>query len=712
MSNLETIDLSINISYPILFLFIILGILYTFYIYRYTIPATTKLLKSILIFLRATAVSLIIILIFEPTLLIKYSNSIEPVNLVFVDNSYSIVSRDSADREKSVSEFIDNFSQQVDGNNFYYTFSSTIDTIANLNDLKIDFNGSKTNFQQLVDFINSSEQNIASATIISDGIINDGSSSPSNFDRIGVSIYTVSIGDTTLRTDLSIKKVVYNDLIYSNSPTEFQIVLFNKYLSDENVILYLYEDSKLIEQKQVKLDPSGFNNVSLTYTPKFPGEKSLRVAVSQLENEETYDNNKFPFVINVLNNKIKLLLISGAPSSDYTIIKKILSENKNISVDEIVQTTKNKFLPDNRFDEKIDSADVFIMIDFPTQYLPQPLISSLTKTIKNKKKSFFFILSQSVDQNKLMSLDIDLPFKIRNNAKGFREIVPSVNSIMDPLISTSTENITLWNDLPPIFQTESDIIAKQGSIVLVNSKVKNAETDIPLVITKSIGESRSIALNGFGIWKWKIQSDKRSEYLLESLINNSIKWLYADKHDQRIFVSPIKKVFTQNDEIEFRASIYDETLTPRNDANIKVNVSNQSENYDFVLKNVGNGIYEAKLNTKEVGEFRYKSIIELDNSNSPGPIGKFIVSDINIENINYVLNKNYLKLITNNTSGKSFEISDYRELFNTLNFNQKVKVQTKSISTEYNIWASEWMLGLIVLLFSIEWFLRKQKGLL
>jgi len=474
----------------------------------------------------------------------------------------------------------------------------------------------------------------------------------------------------------------------------------------------LYEDSKLIEQKQVKLDPSGFNNVSLTYTPKFPGEKSLRVAVSQLENEETYDNNKFPFVINVLNNKIKLLLISGAPSSDYTIIKKILSENKNISVDEIVQTTKNKFLPDNRFDEKIDSADVFIMIDFPTQYLPQPLISSLTKTIKNKKKSFFFILSQSVDQNKLMSLDIDLPFKIRNNAKGFREIVPSVNSIMDPLISTSTENITLWNDLPPIFQTESDIIAKQGSIVLVNSKVKNAETDIPLVITKSIGESRSIALNGFGIWKWKIQSDKRSEYLLESLINNSIKWLYADKHDQRIFVSPIKKVFTQNDEIEFRASIYDETLTPRNDANIKVNVSNQSENYDFVLKNVGNGIYEAKLNTKEVGEFRYKSIIELDNSNSPGPIGKFIVSDINIENINYVLNKNYLKLITNNTSGKSFEISDYRELFNTLNFNQKVKVQTESISTEYNIWASEWMLGLIVLLFSIEWFLRKQKGLL
>ncbi|MCK5457638.1 MAG: hypothetical protein KAI45_10975, partial [Melioribacteraceae bacterium] len=94
MTNLDTIDISINVSYPLLFLLIIVGIAYTYYIYRYTIPVTSIFLKSVLIFLRVTAISLIVFLIFEPTLIVKYNQSIDPINLVFVDNSNSIVNRD------------------------------------------------------------------------------------------------------------------------------------------------------------------------------------------------------------------------------------------------------------------------------------------------------------------------------------------------------------------------------------------------------------------------------------------------------------------------------------------------------------------------------------------------------------------------------------------------------------------------------------------
>ena len=145
--------------------------------------------------------------------------------------------------------------------------------------------------------------------------------------------------------------------------------------------------------------------------------------------------------------------------------------------------------------------------------------------------------------------------------------------------------------------------------------------------------------------------------LLESFLNNSIKWLHADKQKQRIFVSPIKKVFTQTEKIEFRASIYDETLSSRNDANIIITASNGKESYDFELTNVGNGIYEGDLNISEAGNYTYKSKIELDDTFIDGTTGKFIISDIKIEYKDYVLNKKYLKFISNTTSGKSFEIS-------------------------------------------------------
>ncbi|VAX26381.1 hypothetical protein MNBD_IGNAVI01-1919 [hydrothermal vent metagenome] len=712
MTNLDTIDLSVNVSYPFLFLFIILGVFYTLYIYRYTIPATTKLFKTILIVIRTITISLIIFLIFEPTLLLKYTNTIEPTNLVFVDNSHSIVHRDSSDRVNLIGKFLKDFSKNVKGEKLYYSFSSSIDTVLNPNESKLQFNGNRTNFEQIGKFISKSKLNLASATILSDGIINDGSSSPSDFERIGIPIYTVAIGDTTVKSDLKIKKVIYNDFIYADTPTEIRTVLVNQNLSDKNVTVFLYEDAKLIDQQNVKLSSSGLNNVSFTYTSKLPGEKNLLIAVSKLKNEETYDNNKYNFVVNILNDKIRLLIIAGAPSYDLTIIKKIFNNNDNLKVSEIIQITKDKFLPNNDFKPKIDSSDIILMLDFPTQYSSLNLISDVTDAVMNKREPYFFILSQSVDQRKLRSFSIDLPFKLQAYANAFREVRPEVNSLTDPLITSSQSGITLWNELPPIFQSETDISTIPGSKVLVRSKIKNVETDIPLIITNNIGGNRKIVLNGFGIWKWELQGNKRSSLILESFLNNSIKWLYAYKQNKRFFVSPVKKVFARNDDIEFRASIYDETLTPRNDANITVTASNGNKNFNFELESVGNGIYEGKLNISIAGNFNYKSKIELDNSIENGPNGKFVISDVNIENINYVLNKNYLKLISNITSGKSFVISDYKNIFSDLNFNYNTKVVTESISKEYNIWNNEWVLALIIVLFSIEWFLRKQKGLL
>ncbi|NOX64922.1 MAG: hypothetical protein GXO85_03780 [Chlorobi bacterium] len=693
MTNLDTIDLSVNISYPLLFLFIILGVLYTLYIYRYTIPATTKLFKIILIIIRAVAISLIILLIFEPTLFLRYTKTIEPTNLVFVDNSHSIVHRDSSDRVNLIGKFLKDFSENVKGEKLYYSFSSSIDTILNPDESKLQFNGDMTNFEQIGKFINKSKLNLASATILSDGIINDGSSSASDFERIGVPIYTVAIGDTTAKADLKIKKVIYNDFIYANTPTEIRTVLVNQNLTDKNVTVFLYEDSKLIDQQNVKLSSSGLNNVSFTYTSKLPGEKNLLVAVSKLNNEETYDNNKYHFVVNILNDKIKLLIIAGAPSYDLTIIKKIFNDNDNLKVSEIIQITRDKFLPNNNFKAKIDSSDILIMLDFPTRYSPPELIANITKAVKNKRKPYFFILSQSVAQRELNSFSIDLPFKLQAYANAFREVRPAVYSITDPLIASNQSDITLWNELPPIFQSETEISTVPGSQILVNSKIKNVETDIPLIITNNIGGNRRIVLNGFGIWKWKLHGNKRSSLLLESFLNNSIKWLYAYKQNKRFFVSPVKKVFARNDDIEFRASIYDETLTPRNDASITVTASNGNKNFNLELESIGNGVYEGKLNISVAGNFNYKSKIELDNIIENGPDGKFVISDVNIENINYVLNKNYLKLISNITSGKSFVISDYKNIFSDLNFNYSTKVVTESISKEYNVWNNKWVLA-------------------
>jgi hypothetical protein len=36
----------------------------------------------------------------------------------------------------------------------------------------------------------------------------------------------------------------------------------------------------------------------------------------------------------------------------------------------------------------------------------------------------------------------------------------------------------------------------------------------------------------------------------------------------------------------------------------------------------------------------------------------------------------------------------------------------KIIESQFKLWSNEWMLAIVVLLFSLEWFLRKQSGML
>jgi len=54
----------------------------------------------------------------------------------------------------------------------------------------------------------------------------------------------------------------------------------------------------------------------------------LSVQLSTLKDEFTAANNKQISYVNVLSNKIKVLLLASSPSSDLTFIKKSLSKEK------------------------------------------------------------------------------------------------------------------------------------------------------------------------------------------------------------------------------------------------------------------------------------------------------------------------------------------------------------------------------------------------
>ncbi len=703
----ENINFTISINYFILTILVFIAVGYAYYIYRHTIPKTSNFIKFILILLRSSALILIIAILFEPVITLNYIQTNKPTNLLLIDNSSSIVQKDSTNRSNKIHGFISDYIANTTGSIKIATFGKEVNPIDFSDEVILKFNESVTNFENLIPFIKKLKENIATISIISDGIITEGSNSTSEIEKLNIPFFTIAVGDTTKPSDIAVNKVQFNKLIYLNSKTEINGIISNNNFSNRKVTVSLSTKYGIIEQKQIKLNKSGINNISFTYEPKKNGKHSLQLTVSRLENEETYVNNKYPFMIDVLNDKTNVLVIAGAPSADLSVIIKSLSVSNKIKLNKIIQLNGTIFLDKTNFGNKIDSADIILMIDFPTFKTPNKLLNAISSRIILKKTPYFLFLSELTNYNRLSAFKNLLPFKTKTFSQGNLLIQPEIVSEGNGIFS----DLSLWNNLAPIKVNSYKIGVKSSASLLAIGKTRNSQIDIPILFTSKIAPSRSIVFNGYNFWKWRVQSDEYLINTFDTFLSNSIKWL-STKKEKRIFVKPIKDIFTTNETVEFTGNVYDETLTPISNASVVVKIKSEKFIKSIKLQSTKNGLYSGRIDISSPGIYNYTATISSKNEKLQIVKGKFLISDVEIESINFVLNSNYLTFISNITSGKSFIIDDYSDLFSRIKQFSHIQTNDEIISIKFDVWRNKWILILTIMLFAIEWIIRKQKGML
>jgi hypothetical protein len=80
--------------------------------------------------------------------------------------------------------------------------------------------------------------------------------------------------------------------------------------------------------------------------------------------------------------------------------------------------------------------------------------------------------------------------------------------------------------------------------------------------------------------------------------------------------------------------------------------------------------------------------------------------------INPGMDKDFLSLLSRQTGGKFFYGKNFNQLFNLLEENNRRHSKEKVSLSEITLWSNEWMLISIIVLFAVEWFLRKRSGML
>ena len=716
MFNFENIHLSLSFS-PLFFFaaLLVLGA-YTIYVYRYTIPAVSRSKKIFLVTLRTLALLLLLFVIFEPILTLTKKIVLEPVNLIFVDNSRSMQIKDGTHREESIENFLKEAnSNDLFSNSKLYSFGNAVNPVSVDSLAKINFSEGSTNFSKIFNDVKKDKSNVSSVIIISDGVITDGTNPLYTAEKLNIPVFTVGVGDTTRHKDIELKNVLYNEYIYAQTPTTIQGTILNNGFGNQNANVSFYENDLLVEQKTIQLSSDGVQNINFIYTPKTGGEKKLTMEISNLKGEFTAANNKKIFYINVLSNKINVLLVSGAPSPDLSFIKNTLTEDKNLSVNSITQIAQNNFLEKNNRKELIDSSQIIFLIGFPTNQSPNELIDEVSDAIKNKSRPFFITLSGNTDFSKLKQIQSELPFVTTNQTSGFTEVQPNISASEtdNPLIQNNAQNpIEAWNNLPPVYQPRANYKAKPEDEIISTVKINNVPINTPLIVSRILGSKRSIAVLAQDIWKWKLQTADDNLNLFDNFILNSVKWLNTSSKQKQVTIKTSKKNYSSGENIDFTGQVYDETFNPVSDAEVKLKVNGEKENYDLTLSAVGNGLYEGSLRINKSGNYTYSGEAVQNGKILGTDAGKFNMGEVDIEMINPQMNYSFLNSLANETGGKFFNTSNYSQLFSVINNLNKKASKEKMIVSEIKLWSNEWLMAIAILLFALEWFFRKRAGML
>ncbi|MBD3289745.1 hypothetical protein GF337_13140 [candidate division KSB1 bacterium] len=703
-------------------------IAYTFFMYRRTNPPVSGTLRKFLVFMRGLVFLIIIFILFEPLLSLTWTNVRKPIIAVLTDTSASMDLTDAkGKRSEQARSLLQKSFLNKNGNDRiteFYKFSDDLSPLDSPAD-SLQFTADGTDISAALQQLNErmDEKYLAGVVLVTDGIFNIGENPARYAEDMDVPIYPVGIGDPQEQKDIVISRVLTNQVTYANNRVPVDITVKATGFKDRKVPLQLLKDGKVLDTQYIELtDDALETKARMHYVPVTPGNQKYSLQIPMLAGELTARNNTKNFYTKVLKDKMKILVISGSPSYDLAFAKRNLKSDENVETTYFTLKNRNAFY-EGQFPSNADQLkiyDAIILIDFPRRNFPAYVINQVADYMKEGNKSLMVIGSQELHYPALEPLSGYLPIQLRvfpiNEQLVSFQLTP--NGLQHPLMRLSEneiENQTLWRDLPPIYYTFRRVDPVSGSETLLEvdkqrTLIRGAAESLPLIVARKMNQQKSLFLTGYGIWRWDflmtgIGNESKS---FSKFLSNCVRWLVTREDSKLVRIHPDKEIYRSGEKVTFTAEVYYEDYRPRDGATVKVRISGKSNVDEVELSNIGNGKYEGEFQVLEGGDYRYEGQAFANDQLLGEDSGRFSMEEFSLEFLETKMNEALLQQIAYKSGGTYFTPANIEDLKAELNFQQR----STELTRQWELWNKLVLLILIIVLLSIEWFIRKKKGML
>jgi hypothetical protein len=666
---------------------IIISILLAVFMYGYK-TKFSKSTKWIYGSLRFVTIFSVLLLLINPIFKTETFSLIKPKLPILIDNSESI---SELNQTVNVSDFITSLKLNKDLNKkfelSFYTFGNEF----KIND-SLTFNEKNTNISEALLLTNQLfKDEVAPTILITDGnqtLGNNYEFSSINFKN---SIYPVVIGDSAKYLDLKIEQLNTNRYAFLKNNFPVEIILV--YQGSKNITsqFEVKKGTTTVYKETIEFTKNDKTKIlKFTLPASSVGFQKYTAQINPITEEKNTINNSKQFVVEVIDQSTNVLIVSDIVHPDIGAIKRAIESNEQRKV-----TIKKPF-------EALSIVNDHQLIIL---YQPNRSFTNIYSEINKLNKNTLVFTGQQTDWYFLNNIQNNYIKEVTNQSEN---VVGILNKNYGAFVINDID-FSDYRPLKTLFGPLEIVVPYDN---LLGQSIDGFETETSLLATTELNGSRNAIFDGEGIWKWRAQSfiESKNYNEFDIFFGKVIQYLASNKRRSRLEVS-YENFYYNNKSIHISAQYFDKNFVFNSNANLSILItdtdSKQSFEYPLLLNE---NYYEIDLSNLKAGEYIFK--VSVNDEIILAKNGAFTILDFNVEQ--QFLNPDVTKLsrLATNTKGKDFFISDSFLLIDTLIKDDRFK--QVEISKEKIEPLIEWryLLGLIILSLSIEWFLRKYNGLI
>lgn len=580
--------------------------------------------------------------------------------------------------------------------------------------------------------------------LLTDGQHNSGPS-PLQTARVlggqGISFYPVSFGATNRAPDLAVTDVEHPQMVFRKDNVRGSIVFRDRLSSGQSTMAKVRHEDTVLWQQEVITNGQGERRIEFEFdieelVNKLDGQfddevvrhaitMNMQASITPLAEEVESTNNERPLRFAAVTQSYRLLIIDGRSRWETRYLRNAFERDSQWEVNAVIAGpgTDDETIPrgdaDGTFPESRDALfryDIIVFGEVVPELLADYEYQWIREFVESRGGGLIFV---DGNRKRLKNFNADnlgpllpvewlptelavAPIQLQLTDKAAR--MPAFAFELD-----SASNQDFWKQLPPP-QSLNHVAALPGAEVLVQAVV--ADSTSPAVVTQSYGAGRILYLASDETWRWRYKAaDTYHQRIWNQWATYVMPRPFAVS-DEFVDIDSGPVNYNSGDSAGLRIQLRGLDGKPASDSTVDAIVWKQGQIVSTVSLDLDDdlpGLYRG--NTGALSEGAYEVSVRASGFSQEAlkARSQFTVAAADSGELNATAcNESLLKQMATESGGtylREEQLGQLSKLLSPLSNGRVVESDTV-------LWQSYWWFSAILLLLTVEWFLRKRAGLL